>query len=202
SPSGLNWEEFCQRGYLRGERRFRKYLKDGFSTPTGKVEFHSIIMERLGYDPLPGYLDPPETPWPSTALSESFPFQLITGARIPPFFHTENRLPGPLRQMRPDPLIEIHPDDAGKKGIEGGDWVAISSPRGQVRQRAVITDRVPPGVVAADHGWWFPEMEDDLGWDRANIDILTDNAYETCDPAMGSTNLRVLLCDIKKAEEE
>ncbi|NIO05133.1 MAG: hypothetical protein GTN74_11140 [Proteobacteria bacterium] len=44
-------------------------------------------------------------------------------------------------------------------------------------------------------------MEKDLGWDRSNINILTDNAYDTCDPAVGATNLRVLLCNIEKADE-
>ncbi|MFH1091348.1 MAG: molybdopterin-dependent oxidoreductase, partial [Pseudomonadota bacterium] len=38
SPSGLSWEEFCVRGYLKGERTFRKYRREGFSTPTKKVE--------------------------------------------------------------------------------------------------------------------------------------------------------------------
>jgi anaerobic selenocysteine-containing dehydrogenase len=68
-----------------------------------------------------------------------------------------------------------------------------------VLQKAVVTDRVTPGVVAAEHGWWFPEERDDLGWDRSNIDLLTDNAYESCDPAMGATSLRALLCNVEKA---
>jgi len=201
SPSGLTWEEFCQSGYLQGERIFLKYLKEGFSTPTGKVEFYSTGMEKLGYDPLPGFFDPPESPWSSPELLEDYPFQLITGARIPFFFHTENRVPGPLRHKRPDPLVEIHPNLARAKGISEGDWVEISSPRGTVGQRAVLTDRVPEKVIAADHGWWFPEEGNDLGWDRSNVNILTDNGYAGCDPAMGATNLRVLLCNVKKAND-
>jgi anaerobic selenocysteine-containing dehydrogenase len=157
-------------------------------------------MEKMGYDPLPGYFDPPETPWSSPELMNRYPFQLITGARIPFFFHTENRVPGLLRSKRPDPLVEIHPEIARSKGIVEGDWVNIISPRGTVRQRAVVTDRVPEAVIAADHGWWFPEDPDGLGWNRSNINILTDNALDTCDPAMGSTNLRVLLCDIERAD--
>jgi anaerobic selenocysteine-containing dehydrogenase len=65
-----------------------------------------------------------------------------------------------------------------------------------------VTDRVPYGVIAAEHGWWFPEKEDDLGWDQSNINLLTDNSMEVCDPAMGATNLRTLLCSIRKAEEQ
>jgi anaerobic selenocysteine-containing dehydrogenase len=124
---------------------------------------------------------------------------LITGARIPVFFHSENRQPAFLRSRRPDPRVELHPGLAAAKGIVAGDWVRISSPRGSVLQRAVITDRVPEGVVAAEHGWWFPEQGDDLGWNRSNINVLTDNSYESCDPAMGATSLRVLLCDVQIA---
>jgi anaerobic selenocysteine-containing dehydrogenase len=201
SPSGLSWQEFKQRGYLQGERKFRKQQKAGFRTPSGKVEFYSLVMEQLGYDPLPGFYDPPETPWSNPEVARQYPYQLITGARIPYFFHSENRAPGWLRSKHPDPLVEIHPALAQSKGIKQGDWVQISSPRGQVLQRAVVTDRVPEGVVAADHGWWFPEDEKDLGWDRSNIDLLTDNSYESCDPAMGATNLRVLLCNIERASK-
>ncbi len=201
SPSGLTWEDFCARGFLQGERRFHKYWTEGFRTPTGKVEFFSTVMERLGYDPLPGFNDPSESPWSSPETTRRFPYQLITGARIPSFFHSENRQPGFLRSKRPDPLVEIHPDLAAAKGIAAGDWVEISSPRGAVRQRAVVTDRVMNNIVAADHGWWFPENDQDLGWDQSNIDVLTDNAFAACDPAMGATSLRVLLCDVRKVEE-
>jgi anaerobic selenocysteine-containing dehydrogenase len=200
SPSGLNWEEFCQQGYLQGERIFFKYLQEGFSTPTGKVEFYATGMKKLGYDPLPTFFDPPESPWRSPELSKDYPFQLITGARIPFFFHTENRVSGPLRKKRPDPLVEIHPKAAKARGIAEGDWIEISSLRGTVVQRAVLTDGVPENVIAADHGWWFPEEPNDLGWDRSNINILTDNSYGDCDPAMGATNLRVLLCNVRKAK--
>ncbi len=200
SPAGMTWEQFSQRGYLQGERRFRKYKRDGFRTPTRKVELYSTVMERLGYDPLPGFSDPPETPWSNPEIAKEFPYQLITGARIPFFFHSENRQPGFLRSRRPDPIVEIHPKLAAAKGITEGDWVRIASPRGSVVQKALITDRVPENVVSADHGWWFPEDQNTQGWDRSNIDVLTDNAYESCDPAMGATNLRTCLCDVTRAE--
>jgi anaerobic selenocysteine-containing dehydrogenase len=196
APSGFSWEEFCEKGYLEGERRFHKYKTEGFRTATRKFEFYSTVMEKLEYDPLPGYVDPPETPWSNPGVAKKFPIQLITGARIPSFFHSENRQAGPLRSNRLDPLVEIHPKKAAEKGIASGDWVKISSPRGSVKFKALITDRVPENVIAADHGWWFPENKIDFGWDQSNVDILTDNDLDTCDPAFGATNLRVLLCDI------
>lgn len=41
----------------------------------------------------------------------------------------------------------------------------------------------------------------DHGWNKSNINVLTDNDPEGYDVAMGSTNLRVLMCKIYPAEE-
>ena len=117
--------------------------------------------------------------------------------RLPGFFHTENRQLPWMRELHPDPVVEIHPDTAAKEGIRQGDWVIIESPRGKVRQRAKLFAGMDPRIISAEHGWWFPENKDPgHGWDESNINILTDNAYESCDPAMGATSVRTLLCKI------
>ena len=43
--------------------------------------------------------------------------------------------------------LEIHPHDAENRGIRDGDWVALRSRAGETSLRALITDRVAPGVV-------------------------------------------------------
>src|SRR3546814_257858 len=43
--------------------------------------------------------------------------------------------------------LEIHPHDAEQRGVRDGDWVRIQSRAGETSLRAVITDRVAPGVV-------------------------------------------------------
>jgi formate dehydrogenase major subunit len=43
--------------------------------------------------------------------------------------------------------LEIHPHDAEQRGIRDGDWVKLASRAGETTLRAVITDRVAPGVV-------------------------------------------------------
>ena len=49
-------------------------------------------------------------------------------------FHGEDRL-------------EIHPHDAEQRGVRDGDWVRIQSRAGDTTLRALITERVAPGVV-------------------------------------------------------
>ena len=58
---------------------FRKYEKNGFSTPTGKVELYSTIMEQWGYDPLPRYQEIPESPVSKPDMVKEYPYILING---------------------------------------------------------------------------------------------------------------------------
>ena len=44
-------------------------------------------------------------------------------------------------------LLEIHPHDAEQRGIRDGDWVKLVSRSGETSLRALITERVAPGVV-------------------------------------------------------
>jgi len=202
-PSGLTWEEFKEVGYLQGKMTYYKYRDKGFSTPTGKVELYSTVLEKWGHDPLPKYTEMPESPESTPELLEEFPYILNAGLRTPTFFHSANRMIPWLREIRPDPIVEIHPEIARKHGIEGGQWVNITSPRGCVKQRAKLNDGIDPTVIVAEHGWWYPEMKDaGHGWDISNINILTDNAPETLDPVMAATNLRVCLCNISSFDRQ
>jgi predicted molibdopterin-dependent oxidoreductase YjgC len=52
-------------------------------------------------------------------------------------------------------LIEVNPGDASNLGLNGKKWVRVSSRRGSIRAEALITDRVPPGMIYAN--FHFPE---------------------------------------------
>ncbi len=202
-PMGITWKDFEKMDYIRGDVNYRKYKEKGFSTPTGKFELYSTLLEKWGYDPLPQFREPPEGPNSSPEIYKKYPYILITGRRQPGFFHTENRQVPWLRELHKDPIVEIHPETAQKEEIREGDWVIIESPRGKVRQRARFFAGMDPRIVSAEHAWWFPENKDPgHGWDESNINILTSNAYEDCDPAMGATHVRTLLCRISPEESK
>ena len=44
-------------------------------------------------------------------------------------------------------FLEIHPTDAENRGLKSGDWVRLASRSGETTLRALVTDRVAPGVV-------------------------------------------------------
>jgi len=202
-PAGLTFEEFKKKGYLQGEMVYYKYKERGFSTPTRKLELWSTILEKWGRDPLPKYVEVPESPYSTPEVAKKYPYIFNSGLRTPTYFHSAGRMIPVLREIRPDPIVEVHPETAKKHGIKDGQWIYIESPRGRIKQRAKFYDGIDPRVVTSEHGWWYPEIKDPgHGWEISNANILTDNAFETCDPNMGSTNVRVCLCNIYPCENE
>lgn len=47
----------------------------------------------------------------------------------------------------PEDVLEMHPTDAENRGVNSGDWVRLASRSGETTLRALVTDRVAPGVV-------------------------------------------------------
>ncbi len=202
-PVGITWKQFKEMDYIRGEVKYQKYRTEGFSTPTRKLELHSTVLEKMGYDPLPQYHEAPGSPYSAPELYKEYPYILVSGRRIPGFFCSEGRQIPVLRDLHKDPVVEIHPETARKEGIKEGDWVFIESPRGKIRQRAKLFAGMDPRIIFAEHGWWLPECKDpQRSWQESNINMLTDNSYENCDPAMGGTAIRTFLCRIHPESPE
>ncbi|MFQ5442590.1 MAG: molybdopterin-dependent oxidoreductase [Thermodesulfobacteriota bacterium] len=200
-PLGITYEELKKRVFVNPPHEYGKYEKSGFRTPSRKVELYSKTLKRMGYEPLPVYREPPESPLSEPGLAGEFPLILITGSRTPCFFHSEHRQVESLRKIRPEPLSEIHPHAARPLGIKSGDWIRISTLRGSIRMKAVVTGDIHPGVVSVDHGWWFPERKGDplFGVFESNANVLTKNT-PPYDPAFGSYQMRGMLCRVEKEE--
>jgi anaerobic selenocysteine-containing dehydrogenase len=192
----ISFDELKSKGWIKVPFRYRKYEDNGFRTPTGKIELYSTRFADMGYAPLPSYEEPPESPLGSPEIAHEFPLVLTTGARIPYFFNSEHRQIEKLRKAHRQPVAEIHPETARRYGIKNGDWMWIETRRGRIRQRAKVWDGIDPRVIAAQHGWWFPEQAaPEYGVWQSNVNLLTDNK-PPYDPAMGTYQLRALLCRV------
>jgi thiosulfate reductase/polysulfide reductase chain A len=205
-PTGHSHHYFVHN--VRSDRRpseFKKYERRGFGTPTGKVELYSTILEKLGYDPLPRYREPAESPISKPELAKEYPLTLMTGRRNREYYHSEWRQIDSVRKLHPNPLLEIHPDTARDLGISEGDWVWIESPRGRIRHKAKFFDGMAPDIVHAEHCWWLPELPGEEPWLHGlwevNVNVLTDDDPDICNPILGSWPLRTLLVKVYKAEE-
>lgn len=200
-PLNINYEGLKKRVFIFPQHEYRKYERRGFRTPSRKVELYCKTLERMGYDPLPTYKEPPESPVSAPEAAKEFPYILITGSRRLEFFHSEHRQIDSLRKLRPDPQVEMHKQAAERHGITTGDWVTISTLRGSIRMKAIVTSDIHPDVINVEHGWWFPERKrPDYGVFESNANVLTNNA-PPYDPAFGSYQLRGILCRIEKEKK-
>jgi anaerobic selenocysteine-containing dehydrogenase len=175
--------------YFGDPIKFRKYEQDGFNTPTGKVELYSHVLAAHGYDPIPDYTEPAESPVSTPDLARKYPLVLNGGHRSAVFTHSRHRSLPSLRAKLPQPLAEVHLDTARQLGIQDGDWIAVETLRGSVTIQACVTDKIHPGTIGMLHGWA-----------EANVNQLTDHA--NCDPIMASPPLRAGLCRVTKAGVE
>jgi anaerobic selenocysteine-containing dehydrogenase len=197
----LTFDELKQKGFVNIPLKYRKFEHGGFKTPTGKIELYSTRLEAMGYAPLPYYEEPPESPLSTPEIAKDYPLVLTTGARISFFFNSEHRQLEKLRKAHRDPIAEIHPQTAARFGIANGEWMWIETRRGRIRQKAKITTGIDPRVIHAEHGWWFPEEPaPEYGVWKSNVNLLTDNG-PPYDPAMGTYQLRALLCRVASARD-
>ncbi len=205
SPRGMTFREFMDKGGFEfPSKDFKKYERQGFATTTGKVELYSTILEKLGYDPLPYYKETFENSVNTPEVAEEYPLMLITGGRFVPMYHSEHRQIDSCRRRHPDPLVQINPKTASELDIGSGDWVWIETRRGRIRMRCQLFDGIDPRVVHAEHGWWFPELPGEEPWLHgvweSNVNVLTEDDPEVCNPAQGGWPLRTALCKVYKVK--
>ena len=204
-PTGLTSQEALAKGesYFNAPRHFEKYKEKGFATFSGKVELVPSLFEKLGYDPLPSYEEPPQSPERTPELAKEFPLILISGARNRYYVHSTLRQIKRLREKSPDPLVQIHPETARRLGIRRGDWVCIETTVGRIKQKAELTESVSPEVVHAEGYWWFPEKPDKdpelFGVWESNINAIIPDEPETCSFS-GDQFFRGALCKVYKAD--
>jgi anaerobic selenocysteine-containing dehydrogenase len=199
APAGLNFDQLKTLGLYCVEQHYRKHEARGFYTRSGKVELFSEALQEMGVDPLPGFVEPKLTPCGSPEMTTEYPLVLTSG-KNPFYFHASHRNITSLRKLSPKPLAELHPETAAKLGLKDGDRVHIETPQGKIIQTLGLNENLDPRVVFAAFGWWFPEKGpvDLYGWQEANLNLLTDSSAPL-DPAMGSANLRGLVCKVYKA---
>jgi thiosulfate reductase/polysulfide reductase chain A len=204
-PLGVTFRELVNRMILFPDKReLQPWLRTGFPTPSGKIELYSSILEKLGYDPMPYYEEPPESPIRTPDVAREYPLILNTGGNFMPMFHSEFMQRGiGAREKHPEPLMDIHPDTAGKLGIGDGDWAYIETRRGRIKQRARYNAGMLPNVVNCQASWWFPEKPtyapEFSGVFESNANVLTLDDVECCDELSGGWCDRGLLCKVYRA---
>jgi len=168
----------------------KKYLKQGFKTPSGKMEFKSKVLEKYeekpGFEALPVYTSPKYSKESAPELAQEYPFILNTGSRLPMYVHTRTFRLTWTNSLRPNhPAADIHPADSARLGIKQDDAIRISTPKGAIVVKANLTQMVQPGVVHMYHGH-----------SDADVNLLFEGDY--LDPLSGFPGFKSALCKIEK----
>jgi formate dehydrogenase major subunit len=99
-------------------------------------------------------------------VTRKFPLLLTTGRILSQYNVGAQTRRTANNQWHNEDRLDIHPHDAQERGIKDGDWVGIQSRAGQTVMRAVVSERMQPGVVYTT--FHFPES-------GANV-ITTDSS--------------------------
>ncbi len=180
--------------------RYNKYKQRGFNTLSGKVELYSGLLEDLGYDPLPHYREPAQSPVSTPEIAKEYPFILIDRRSR---FYTNSEfqyLPSLLKAL-PDQEVEINPRSAGMLGIKEGDEVFIERPdtAARVRARAKFVPQLHPQVISCLALRWLPDHDGGNPPDSVDINVNTlINMAPPYDPITGNYQVRGLLCRLIK----
>jgi len=168
----------------------KKYLKTGFKTPSGKMEFKSKVLEKFagrpGFEALPVYAPPKYSRESTPELAREYPFILNTGSRLPMYAHTRTFRLTWTDSLRPNhPAADISPLDAARLGIRQDDAIRISTPKDAIVVKANLTQMVQPGVIHMYHG--HP---------KADVNLLFEGDY--LDPLSGFPGFKSALCKVEK----
>jgi anaerobic selenocysteine-containing dehydrogenase len=190
APSGFSFDTLLKEkpeGVLYSPKSYER--KEGlFRSPSGRIEIYSEAFEKVGFDPLPTFLEPERGPKRGKKeFLEMYPLILSTGSRNLYYTHSQHRNVEALLKLYPEPMAELSPSTAKRFGIEDGDKVIIETNRGMVRMKAGVDGRVADGVVLVPHGWAGD----------ANANLLTD--VQCREPIMGYPDMKSLQCSIRKA---
>jgi anaerobic selenocysteine-containing dehydrogenase len=184
AAAGVTAERLRQEGFVRVGPPVGSQGGNGTT-----FAFRCEALAEAGLHPVAEYRAPAAQP-DSDALHQ---LRLLTLKRHYSINSSYGSLPV-LLNAEPHTICEIHPDDAGVRGIVDGSVVRVHNELGEMRCVAAVIDRVPPGTLAVPFGRWRSDPEsggansltsDRLG-DLANGPTFCDNLVDV-EPASAST---------------
>ena len=186
TAAGLSFAELKANGIIPGAPQ-PLYADDKasqtFDTPSGKVEFYSLQLEKAGFDPVPVYHKPVEPPPGS--------FRLLFGrSPVHSFSRTQsNRV---LSDMMDENEVWINADVARRMDLKSGDYVRLKNQDAVVsnRIRVKATQRIRPDCVYMVHGFGHTARGLRHAFGKGASDSQLVTRYAT-DPLMGGTGMNV-----------
>lgn len=143
---------------------FQPFADGRFFTPRGKAQFADPELAQKGLHPVGEYVPPTESR--NGKQAGRYPLEMLARKAENYMNSSLSHLPG-HQKMEAMGLLEIGSADAAVRGVTEGAAVRVYNGRGELRLRARLTEKVPPGVVAARLNWAK------LSEDGQNVNVLT-----------------------------
>jgi anaerobic selenocysteine-containing dehydrogenase len=195
---GIDMARLKREGWARlnlpTPENFAPHAEGNFLTPSGKCEFVASMaaggnfvlpLFRQGsnefqagepIDPLPNYIPPNESPSTNPTLAARYPLNLLS-PKSHAFLNSGYGNLQHQQRVAGEQHAVIHPEDAGKRGINDGQAIKIFNDRGSIEVTAQVSDQIMPGVVSVPMGYWRKLSRNTLG---------TVNALNSSTLAMGN----------------
>ena len=171
---GITYEQLEKNGWARGnvESERRNYLKNGWPTPSGKIDIYCEVLKEQGQSPVPTYV-PEIEGQEDHERRKRFPLQVLSSAThyfIGDSFQSVPR----LQAMMSRPTVELSPEEAKARGIEEGDLVRLYNDRGETYCYAVIIEGLLPGMCSTQKQFKGSKTPGGVNANALNSEMLTD----------------------------
>jgi formate dehydrogenase major subunit len=188
----------------------RGWLFAPTGTKDGPLPTHYEPVESPVANPFYGQQTNPVAKFPegrmnelAEPLDERFPV-VATTHRL-----TEHYLSGPmsrfdswLNELQPEMFVELSPELAAERGIEHGAWLVVTTRRGEVEARAMVTRRVRPLEVA---GRTVHQIGIPFHWGFAGEtvgSIANDLTSIVLEPNVSIHEAKAFACDVRPGRLE
>jgi formate dehydrogenase major subunit len=178
-------------------------LKDG-PLPTHyeplETLFENPLYPERVFDPAADRKERPDNPSVKFG-GEEFPYVLTT------YRLTEHHTAGGmsrqlthLAELQPELFCEVSPELAGDIGLEHGEWATITTPRGAIKARVMVTQRMRPLWV---EGRTVHQVGLPYHWGFNGIvtgDVVNDLLAISEEPNVRIMETKALVCDIEPSQ--
>jgi anaerobic selenocysteine-containing dehydrogenase len=172
----------------------------GFNSPSRKLELFSVTVSEWGWPELstPGYAR--SHVHHSLIDHDRGEYVLLPTYRLPTLIHSRSGNAKYLNELAHTHPLLVCPQDAERIGVATGDLARVETEIGWFVIKALVTEGIRPGVVAASHHMGRWRLREDRGnerWSSALVDMVEDGEtvdfrqlhgvapFESSDPSSG-----------------
>ena len=140
--------------------------RQGFNTPSRKLELYSETLAEWGWPEFatPGYAR--SHVHPSLIDHERGEYVLLPTYRLPTLIHSRSGNAKYLNELSHTHPLLVCPEDAERIGLETGGLARVETEIGWFVIKALVTEGIRPGIVAASHHMGRWRLKEDSGTDR------------------------------------